>query len=219
MNLVSRRGPLRRLGSRLGLPKFPGQPPSPSRSFVPKMNLLRFIRLPLDVSLYLTAPALRFIVRRNCRNLSLHYGFRLSSRVPDGINRELIESRVIAALKTLDDSAPVHLRWLRRGFIVIFVATLGGGRWIQLVPEAGILRLNPFFIWRSSDVELALELVAAATRARFRQAGVEDSGRNQVRVARRAILERLWLAERLPQAEAMKTYWRQMLSEYPSLPI
>jgi hypothetical protein len=108
--------------------------------------------------------------------------------VQDEGNRELIESRVIAALKILSETAPRHLHWLQRQFIVIFIARLGGGRWIQLVPGAGILRFNPLLLWRLTDEEVALELAAAATRGRLRQAGFRDTGHSQVRILHRGAL-------------------------------
>jgi hypothetical protein len=105
---------------------------------------------------------------------------------------------------------------LQREFIVIFIAHLRGGRSIQLVPEAGILRFNPLLLWRFTNEELALELAAAATRGRFRQAGFRDARKNRVRIARRAVLDRLQLARKLVLPDVVIARWQEQLAKYPT---
>lgn len=176
----------------------------------------RVIRPTVGRMLDVVAPALRHFTQRACRNQPQHYGIRLTSyKVPDKANEELIESRVISALRLLADNAPVHLRWLCRSYIVIFISALRGGGWIQPLPQVGILRFDPKLIWRSSETDLAMDLVSVATLARLRRSGFRDSGREQQRVYRRAVLEVLRLSDRLGLTGRQVEYWRQKLSQYP----
>jgi hypothetical protein len=124
--------------------------------------------------------------------------------------------RVAAAASLLAVHAPVHLRWLQRAIVVIFVSPQRGGGWIQLVPEAGILRLTPLLVWQGTTEQVALELAAAATRFRFHMAGVRDEGQSRLPIARRAILERIWLAERLQMGESAITEWKGRLLTAPA---
>ena len=182
------------------------------------MTLRQLLTLPLVgfvALLRLASPIFKSFVRYTCRARPLHYGLRIANAVPDKTNEILIQDRVIGALSLLADHSPIHLRWLQRAISVIFIAPLRGGRPIQLVPEAGILRLNPLLVWKFGSEELALELVAAATRFRFHAAHVRDQGANRLPIGRRAILERIWLAERLNLSEADMGYWKTKLLTIP----
>ena len=119
----------------------------------------------------------------------------------------------MAALQVLAERAPTHLRWLQRQYVVIFVAALRGG-WIQLIPDVGILRLNPHTVSRATEKALALELVAAAALARLHQAGLRDS--TDLRAGRRASLDGLWFARRLGLGDAYARPWRERLAQYPT---
>ncbi|MGH7538063.1 MAG: hypothetical protein ACREMF_05475 [Gemmatimonadales bacterium] len=103
---------------------------------------------------------------------------------------------MIASLRILAEQAPRHLQWLRRDIILIFIADLPRGP-VQLIPDVGILRVSPHLVWRFGVQELAIELAAAATFVRLRQAGVRETSKNEVRIARRLDSERAWLADRL----------------------
>ena len=182
------------------------------------MTLRQLLALPLVgfvALLRLASPLVKSYTRYSCRERPLHHGLRIANAVPDKSNEVLIQDRVIGALSLLAEHSPVHLRWLQRAISVIFIAPLRGGRPIQLVPEAGILRLNPLLVWKFSNEELALELVAAATRFRFHMAHVKDQGANRLPIGRRAILERIWLAERLNLNEAGIAYWKAKLLTIP----
>ncbi len=182
------------------------------------MTLRQLLSLPLVgivALLRLASPVVKSYVRYSCRERPLHYGLRIASAVPDKSNEVLIQDRVIGALSLLAVHSPIHLRWLQRAISVIFIAPLRGGRPIQLVPEAGIFRLNPLLVWKFSREELTLELAAAATRFRFHMAHVKDQGANRLPIGRRAILERIWLAERLNLSKADIAYWKAKLLTIP----
>lgn len=177
-------------------------------------KVLQLIRAPYDAFYRLIAPALRLFVRRSCRGLSLQFGLRVSCRIQDSVDREVIEGRLISALGLLAERAPRHLKWLQRDIIVILITTQRGGGQLQLLPEIGLLRISAFLVWQDSVQVLAMELVAVATRFRFQRASVEWDG-NEVRIARRAASECVWLANRLPSAEGLREQLRQRLSKYP----
>jgi len=169
---------------------------------VPPSPLRIVLGTPFSILLRLSAPFnrawLRFVVRK--ARLTNLRGFQVlvyESHTPDQANRQLLESRLKAALDVLATHAPRHFSWLLAGFPQIFVARVRGGFPIQPIAEFRLLRLSPKLVWHSNTEELSARLSVIAAFSRLRRAYKGHRKETTLRMTRRSFQESLWLSKRL----------------------
>jgi hypothetical protein len=139
------------------------------------------------------------------------HGFRFSSIEPDE-NLVLYKSRFGKAVGLLDQYAPRHGQWLRRGFGYILVAKIPGTRVFTLLPDVRGLHFSPRVLWKATTEEIVMDLTAAATLGRCYS--LVPARKHVTRIARLAIRERIWVARRLPGADALVQKWSAALADF-----
>jgi len=130
-------------------------------------------------------------------------------------NADLYETRLIAALDLVNQTAPVYLRWLRGTFQVLWVDQLIRIMSDGLRPDYWLrmLALNPYIVWHASTEQLALYVVAEAASGRLKR-GFRRTRRLRIRGAFRGLTEMVACARLPPGGAALAAEWEQRLREY-----
>src|SRR5207245_2489214 len=107
------------------------------------------------------------------------------------------------------------LRWLRSGLDTIIVNQLFKVARTPTYPNYGdrVLNLHPQIVWKVSSEQLALFLVADATRARLGRP-FRRTRSAAVRANRRALQEMVACARVLPASGALVARWEQRLGAF-----
>ena len=144
-------------------------------------------------------------------NFPTHLGIHLWL---EGVNADLYQQRLTAALDLFQLHAPVYLHWFRRRLPVIVVNQL-----FQIMPrpteldlKRRVLAVRPQFAWTVPPETLAVALVFQVTRARL---GRRFSRKKTiVRVGKRMYAEALAFARALPGQEELVARWERALAKY-----
>jgi len=132
-----------------------------------------------------------------------------------GTNADLYRDHVKAALDVLAAYAPVHMRWLRTRIDALLVNQLF--MMTRTVTAADhrhrVLMLHPYTVWMVSPGQLALYLVAEATRLRLGRRFTQNRA-GMIRADRRVLQEAVACARILPDNEALVVRWEKRLGAF-----
>ena len=171
---------------------------------VPRWLLLPIVELIQSLILYRRREAFD-------NNLPTHLGVHLWL---DGVNADLYQQRLTAALDLFQLHAPVYLRWFRRRLPAIVVSQM-----FKILPnpievdlKRRVLLVRPQFAWTAPPETLAVSLVLHVTQVRL---GRRFSGKKtMVRVGKRMYSEAIAFARTLPGQEEQVASWERALAKY-----
>ena len=144
-------------------------------------------------------------------NLPTHLGVHLWL---EGVNADLYQQRLTAALDLFQLHAPVYLHWFRRRLPAIVVNQM-----FKIMPrptevdlKRRVLVVRPQFAWTASPEALAVALVFQVTRARLGRRF--NRKKTWVRAGKRMYAEALAFARTLPGQEELVASWERALAKY-----
>jgi len=172
--------------------------------FVPRWLVLQVLGAFMDLFVFFRVESLN-------KQAPTHLGVHIW---PEGGNADLQLERVKAALDLIRAHAPIYLRWLGSRFHAVVVSQLF--MVMRTVSEVDVRRrmfcLNPYTVWNVSSEQLALYLVAGATRGRLGRRFMRRFASD--RANRRVLEEMVAFARHLPAAEALVAQWERHLAEF-----
>ena len=131
----------------------------------------------------------------------MHAGIHLAYAGPEE-NGDLIRGRAASAINLIAEVGPTELRWLQRGLDAIAIARDPNWRKTILIPECGVLIINPATVYRQSDGVLAMRLVYQAALLRFWRAGFSEIGPSRFRLEYLAAIHALAFGRRVASLSA-----------------